>query len=77
MEHKRHIVDDPLTPANPKAVGQPPAQPVVNGDAVVFRRDSRPSTPQTTPKTVTFDTPERNSKVFALIAGHTGRKIKS
>lgn len=77
MEHKRHIVDDPSTPANPKAVGQPPSQPVVNGDALALRHDSRPSTPQTTHKTVTFDTPERNSKVFALIAGHTGRKIKS
>ena len=72
MEHKRHIVDDPSTPANPKAVGQPPSRPVVNGDAVAIRRDSRPSTPQTTQKSVTFDTPDRNSKVFALIAGHTG-----
>ena len=77
MEHKRHIVDDPSTPANPKAVGQPPSRPVVNGDAVAIKCDSRPSTPQTTQKSVTFDSPDRSSKVFALIARHTGCKIKS
>lgn len=75
MEHKRHLVDEP---GNPKVVAPPPPQPIhmVNGDSAVLRRDSRPGTPQTSHKSVTFDTtPLRDSKVFALIAGNTGSKI--
>ncbi|XP_063429493.1 dedicator of cytokinesis protein 9-like isoform X5 [Mytilus trossulus] len=74
MEHKRHLVDEP---GNPKVVAPPPPQPIhmMNGDGPVQRREnSRPGTPQTSHKSVTFDnnTPIRDSKVFALIAGSTG-----
>lgn len=76
MEHKRHLVDEP---GNPKVVAPPPPQPIhmMNGDLPVQRREnSRPGTPQTSHKSVTFDnnTPIRDSKVFALIAGSTGSK---
>lgn len=70
MEHKSHLVDDP---ANPKVAAPPPPQPVVNGDIAVMRRDSRPGTPQTSHRSVTFvDTPVRDSLVFDKIAGYSG-----
>lgn len=67
MDHKHHLVDDPNAP--------PPQQAptiVVNGDVQSGKQESRPRTPQMPQKSVTFDTPatQRESKVFALIAGH-------
>ena len=67
MDHKHHLVEDPSAP--------PPSQAptiVVNGDVQSVKQESRPRTPQMTQKSVTFDAAatQRESKVFALIAGH-------
>nr|XP_022345904.1 dedicator of cytokinesis protein 9-like isoform X4 [Crassostrea virginica] len=73
MDHKHHLVEDPSAP--------PPSQAptiVVNGDVQSVKQESRPRTPQMTQKSVTFDAAatQRESKVFALIAGH-GAPIQS
>lgn len=67
MDHKHHLVEDPSAP--------PPSQAptiVVNGDVQSVKQEGRPRTPQMSQKSVTFDaqTTQRESKVFAMIAGH-------
>ncbi|XP_065925413.1 dedicator of cytokinesis protein 9 isoform X3 [Magallana gigas] len=67
MDHKHHLVEDPSAP--------PPSQAptiVVNGDVQSVKQEGRPRTPQMSQKSVTFDAPatQRESKVFAMIAGH-------
>lgn len=67
MDHKHHLVEDPSAP--------PPSQAptiVVNGDVQSIKQEGRPRTPQMSHKSVTFDAPttQRESKVFAMIAGH-------
>ncbi|XP_061183678.1 dedicator of cytokinesis protein 9-like isoform X1 [Saccostrea echinata] len=67
MDHKHHLVDDPAAPPPPQAPTI-----VVNGDVQSVKQESRPRTPQMPQKSVTFDAPttQRESKVFAMIAGH-------
>ncbi|KAJ8310567.1 hypothetical protein KUTeg_012432 [Tegillarca granosa] len=60
LQELKIALNEPHDLNNPPAPGQKTSQP---------RVESHPGTPQTSHKTVSFETPQRDSKVFAMIAG--------